>query len=350
MGLAMKKFWMIRAGEGGYLVDDFERTGYAGIGWLEGGDFTSIRSREQMRERLAEAYPNEKPGWLNNATGSTFKFRHTIKPGDRVITYDPKRREYMLGTVEGEYEFNPGVLPDYNHVRKMRWEGRVSRDALSPSTRNTLGGTLTIFEPGEGVLQEIESLTGHRVEIRASDTVGNVVEESFTTAANDYEEQEEWQVLRRDVLDRAHEFIKDRLLALSPDDMESLVAAVLRAMGYKARVTPKGQDRGRDVIASPDGLGLQQPRIIAEVKHRARESMGAPQIRSFLGGLRSGDQGLYVSSGGYTREAKYEADRANVPVKLIDLDELASLIVEHYDRFDAEGRSLIPLIRVYWPV
>ncbi|HEX8320573.1 MAG TPA: restriction endonuclease [Longimicrobium sp.] len=162
------------------------------------------------------------------------------------------------------------------------------------------------------------------------------------------EAEEEWQVIRRDVLDRAHEFIKDRLRALSPEQMELLVAALLRAMGYKARVTGRGPDRGRDVIASPDGLGFQQPRIIGEVKHR-RDTIGAPQIRSFLGGLRAGDQGLYVSTGGYTREARYEADRASNPITLVDLDELASLVVEHYERFDSEGRSLVPLTRVYWP-
>jgi restriction system protein len=89
--------------------------------------------------------------------------------------------------------------------------------------------------------------------------------------------------------------------------MEELVAALLRAMGYKARVTPKGPDRGRDVVASPDGLGFQHPRVFAEVKHRPKDSMGAERIRSFLGGLREGDCGLYVSTGGYTKDAHYEA-------------------------------------------
>lgn len=288
-----------------------------------------------MRERLATAYPNEKPGWLGNAAGMTFKFRRIIRPGDRVVTYDPHRREYLLGTVEGEYEFRPEILPDYNHVRRVKWEGRVSRDVLSPSSRNTLGSTLTLFEPGEAVLRDLEQAQAGGPEVREVEEIK--------------EAQEEWQVIRRDVLDRAHEFIKDRLLALSPDDMELLVAAVLRAMGYKARVTPKGPDRGRDVIASPDGLGFQQPRIVGEVKHRPREAMGAPQIRSFLGGLRAGDRGIYVSTGGYTREARYEADRASIPVTLVDLDELASLVVEHYEQFDSDGRSLVPLIRVYWP-
>jgi restriction system protein len=131
--------------------------------------------------------------------------------------------------------------------------------------------------------------------------------------------------------------------------MEHLVAALLRAMGYKARVTPTGPDRGRDVIASPDGLGLQQPRIIAEVKHRPREASGSQQIRGFLGALRSADCGLFVSTGGFTKDARYEAERAAVPITLVDLDDLASLIVENYEGFDTEGRALLPLIRVYWP-
>jgi restriction system protein len=77
--------------------------------------------------------------------------------------------------------------------------------------------------------------------------------------------------------------------------------------------------------------------------------MGAQDLRSFLGGLRAGDKGLYVSSGGFTKDSKYEADRANVPVTLIDLDGLANLVVEHYPHFDSEGQTLLPLVRIYWP-
>ena len=120
-------------------------------------------------------------------------------------------------------------------------------------------------------------------------------------------------------------------------------------MGFKTRVSPRGPDRGVDVLASPDGLGLQEPRIKVEVKHRPNSSMGSPEVRSFLGGLRPGDRGLYVSTGGFSKEAKYEAERSNSPAMLIDLDEMARLVVNHYDTFDLEGRSLIPLVKVYWP-
>jgi len=142
--------------------------------------------------------------------------------------------------------------------------------------------------------------------------------------------------------------LKDKIQSLDPEEMEELTAALLRAMGYQTRVSARGPDRGVDVLASPDGLGLTQPRIKAEVKHR-NGSMGSNPIRSFIGALRAGDHGLFVSTGGFTKEARYEAERATIPVTLIDIDLLADLVVANYERFDIEGQRLMPLMKVYWP-
>ena len=38
-----------------------------------------------------------------------------------------------------------------------------------------------------------------------------------------------------------------------------------------------------------------------------------------------------------------------MPTTLVDLDELAALVVEHYERFDTEGGGLLPLVRVTGP-
>lgn len=148
--------------------------------------------------------------------------------------------------------------------------------------------------------------------------------------------------------DNGVELIKDRFNQLDWEDMERLVAGMLKAMGYCARVMPKGPDGGRDVVASPDALGLESPRIVAEVKHR-KGAMGAPAVRSFIGGLRAGDRGLYVSTGGFTKEARYEADRANVPVRLLDLDAFVRHYVDVYDKADDDTRSILPLTRIWWP-
>jgi restriction system protein len=94
--------------------------------------------------------------------------------------------------------------------------------------------------------------------------------------------------------------------------MQELVAGVLRGMGYKTRVSPRGPDRGKDIIASPDGFGFENPRIFVEVKHRINSSMGAGEIRSFLGGRHDGDKGIYVSTGGFSKDPYFEADRAKM--------------------------------------
>ena len=89
----MGRFWMVRAGEGGYLVNDFEKSGTVGIGW--DGDFTLIRTPDEMRSHLRNLYPDYTPAALGNAAAMAFKFREVMKPGDFVVTYDPQRREYL---------------------------------------------------------------------------------------------------------------------------------------------------------------------------------------------------------------------------------------------------------------
>ena len=123
---------------------------------------------------------------------------------------------------------------------------------------------------------------------------------------------------------------------------------ILNAMGYIARRTPKGPDRGVDVMASKDGLGLEDPRIFVEIKHR-QSQQGSKEIRAFLGGRKESDKCIFVSTGGFTKDAKYEAERSSIPISLIDLDYLAELVSLHYDNFRAEGKLLLPLSKIYLP-
>jgi thermitase len=71
--------------------------------------------------------------------------------------------------------------------------------------------------------------------------------------------------------------------------------------------------------------------------------------RAFLGGRQPGDRCLYVSTGGFTKEARYEAERSSIPITLITLPELRELLVEHYESLRPLGTSLVPLERLYWP-
>lgn len=330
----MPKVWMIRAGEGGRLIDKFA-AGYVAVGWQELGDTSSYHDKETLRQHYLTSYPDEKKGAIANSFAMFYKFHSLVAVGDMVVSYDTVKREYLVGAITGDYQYKPDVVGDYPHIRKVEWHERISRDDISTTSKNSLGSTLTLFSVNEDVWNDIDSIL--------SGTKQEAEEEQQD------EEKSTLEVIRKEIKATAHEFIKDKILALSPEEMEELVAAILRGMGYRTRISPKGPDRGVDVMASPDGLGLEEPRIKAEVKHRRKTSMGSQAIRSFLGGLREGDRALYVSTGGFSKEAKYEADRSNIPLTLVDLDELATLVVIHYENFDLEGRALIPLVRVYWP-
>lgn len=78
--------------------------------------------------------------------------------------------------------------------------------------------------------------------------------------------------------------------------------------------------------------------------------MSAPKIRSFKGALKKTNKGIYVSTGGFTTDAKYEAERSEIPIILMDLDFLVKFILQYYDKFDEDSRSLIPLKKIYWPI
>jgi len=336
----MTNTWMLRAGENAIFIDEFlART--VSVGWQEVGDLTNLKTQEEIHKACKIAFPNYTKGQMSASVAMLYKFRTVIKIGDSIVTYDPGQRIYSVGTVQSDYFFRDVLEPQHTHLRSVHWEGAVSRDKLSINVRNSLGSVLTLFTVNKDNWAEINEL------LSTKNPPLDSIDANTSDRRNDLKEG--FVLSRKELRERTHELIKDKIVSLSPDDLEELTAALLRAMGFKARVSPKGPDRGIDVFASPDGLGLEEPRIKVEVKHRQNTSIGSQDLRSFIGVLRPGDKGLYVSTGGFTKEAKYEAERSNHPITLLDLDELAVLIVDNYENFDVEGQTLMPLTKVYVP-
>jgi len=330
--------WMVRSGGGGYLYDEFKSKNIVAIGWNDVGNLTKLKDSENIRTAVAKAYAYS-GGKLINTASQLLRFLTEIKNGDKVITYNSSTRMYSIGKIISDYLYDP-TLTEYAHIRKVEWLGELSRD-LVVNTRNTLGSTLTLFKISNEAENELLQIL----------KIGSVAkpQNSAPDIQVDDKRSESLEILKDELVERAHEFIKDKVLLLDWEEMQELVAGLLRAMGYKTQVSAKGPDRGRDIIASPDGLGLEEPRIVVEVKHRTGQ-MGADKIRGFIGGLRDKDKGLYVSTGGFAKEAKYEAERANVPINLVDLDLLVNLITQYYDSFDTDAKSLISLRKIYWPL
>src|ERR1700752_734165 len=166
-----------------------------------------------------------------------------------------------------------------------------------------------------------------------------VDDESPQAAATTLEEAEE----------AAWAEIDNYLAEMNPYDFQELVGGLLRGMDYYITwISPPGPDRGIDIIAHADPLGVTGPRIKVQVKRRA-DKITVDGIRSFMAVMAEGDVGLFVSTGGFTKEAEDEARRQERRrITLLDLKRLFDLWVEHYERVPEEKRQLLPLRKVHF--
>jgi restriction system protein len=143
--------------------------------------------------------------------------------------------------------------------------------------------------------------------------------------------------------------IEQYLKGMPPYEFQELVACLLRAMGYHVSwVAPPGKDGGIDILASQDPLGAQSPRIKVQVK-RQGQAVTVDGLRSFMAMLHDADVGIFVSIGGFTKDA-YELARTQEKrkVTLIDIDKLFELWVEYYDRLAGDGRKRFPLKKIHF--
>ncbi|MGQ3102375.1 MAG: restriction endonuclease [Sphingopyxis solisilvae] len=327
--------WRIAAGRKGRFIKEFIDGGFVSIGWHPLGDLTAYRTREEMLDRARIEYPSWTQRKLEVAVNQAWRFVHGIQIGDHIACYDPSERIYNLGRIKGDAEYESGPREEELEVkRSVEWQRIVSRDRLSAPTRNSLGAIQTLIRIPEHAAAELFGVVpAVQVEFVDPLPTEDAVDESDPYA---------------ELLEKSVQRVQDILLGLDPYEMQDLIAALLRALGYRTLISPAGADRGKDIVASRDGFGFERPRIVVEVKHRGGR-ISAPDIRSFIGGRHADDRCLYVSTGGFSQEARYEAERANTVTHLMDLDGLARAVIEQYDNFDDEGRALVPLRKLYWP-
>jgi restriction system protein len=136
---------------------------------------------------------------------------------------------------------------------------------------------------------------------------------------------------------------------MHPYELQEVVADLLRAMDYHvAWVAPPGKDGGVDVLAFTDPLGTRPPRIKVQVK-RLERKVDVDGLRSFMAVLGEEDVGLFVNTGGFTRDAQDEArTQEKRRISLIDLEKLFDLWVEHYDKLSDSARRRMPLKPIYF--
>lgn len=275
--------WVVRGGNYNELASQVKVKRAVAIGWSSVSDVSSIATREELKAAMEAAEPGSgTPG----SVGQVFRFAKEIEPGDYILTPEKVTAEIHISRCNGPYRYDPVVFgPEYPHTRPVEYLNAVGRGYFPQSVRNTLGSTLTVFR-ADVALQYVEAFLGSGPAVPPGETDEPA---DVGVWADEIEGQARGQIL--EALDDIEHY-----------DFQVFVAGLLAALGYKTRLGKKGADGGVDVLAYPDAFGLGSPRIKVQVKNQ-KSSAGIQDVGYLNGVLGAGESGLFVCTGGFTKDA-----------------------------------------------
>jgi restriction system protein len=322
--------WGIHAGKTGDADHIFLKENFVAIGWYKMKDLSKIPAeREAFKKKVAEAYPDAKPGAIPNYAGQTFRFIHEMKEGD-LIAYPSKRdRKIHIGKITGPYRYDPTIEEGYPNLRPVEWLKTLPRTDFSQAALYEIGSAMSFFQIKNYAEEFQAALSGSILPLAPKDdaTVGEV-SENIEQTTKDF-------------------ILKKLATELKGHPLEDFVAHLFEVMGYQTRISPEGADGGIDIIAHKDELGFEPPLIKIQVKSKDG-TIGDPEVSALYGKVSPNEFGLIITLSTFSTQAKHFA-RNKSNLRLIDGEELIDLVLKHYENFNSRYKGLIPLKRVYIP-
>jgi restriction system protein len=242
----------------------------------------------------------------------------------------------------------------YEKTGNIRWRSVLqfySIDLMKAGFLIKKKGVWFLTPEGESALKLgetglLDSATKAYREWRQKNPKQPEVSEAVATSVDETVRQEEIsaEAIEQSAYDQIEGFVNRK----TPYEFQDLAAALLRGMGYFTPfVAPAGKDGGVDIVAYRDPLGTSSPRIKVQIKHRESPA-SVQEVRQLIGVLqKDGDVGIFISSGGFTSDAKAAARNSNVHVELVDLPRLISLWQEFYQKLMDEDKTKLPLFPIY---
>ena len=115
--------------------------GYVGAGWLVEDDLSTVKTKDELREKYSLFHPDELPRVIGAIVGQLWLFLE-MGVGDYVITPDSDSQWLYYGrVVDAPYFYAPNHLDgcDFPHRRPVAWAGKpINRSEFSDTSQNTL--------------------------------------------------------------------------------------------------------------------------------------------------------------------------------------------------------------------
>jgi len=150
------------------------------------------------------------------------------------------------------------------------------------------------------------------------------------------------QATPTDTIEAAHQKLQAELASdlleqireTSPSLFERIVVELLVKMGYGGSRKDAGKaigrsgDEGIDGIINEDKLGLDVIYIQAK---RWKDTISRPEIQKFAGALQGqrAKKGIFITTSGFSKEAREFTQKIDIKIILIDGDQLAQLLIDN---------------------
>ena len=145
-----------------------------------------------------------------------------------------------------------------------------------------------------------------------------------------------------DTIEAAHQKLQAELASdlleqireTPPSLFERIVVELLVKMGYGGSRKDAGKaigrsgDEGIDGIINEDKLGLDVIYIQAK---RWKDTISRPEIQKFAGALQGqrAKKGIFITTSGFSKEAREFTQKIDIKIILIDGDQLAQLLIDN---------------------
>lgn len=320
--------WGIHGGRNGEAEMIFEQKNLIALGWKQMGNLSSLKSREDFKSSYQKAYPDSKTGAIPIKAGMLYRFVREVKINDFVISPRKLTKEICVGKILSEYEYNDSF--DFPHIRKVYWIKKYPRTKFSQGALYEVGSAMTFFQIKNYADEFLAAIEGKEPIDATSEDI-----ESIGLVADDIEQQS------RDFI------LKQISQNLKGHGFANFVGHILDLMGYKVKISEPGSDRGIDIIAHKDDLGVEPPAIIVQVKSSDKE-INEAEVSQLYGKVSEKDFGLFISLSGFNRRA-YDFAFEKRNLRLINGDEFIDLVYKYYNHIDGKYKAIIPLKKVYVP-
>jgi len=297
-------YYLVRVGEGSKYVEEARCGNFIAVGWNEVPDITTLGSLEKIKTALEKTSYQYTPAQVATQAGQLFRFAIEMQNDDIVIS-PIGEGEYVVGKV-GNYYFDkkPGNGCPYKHRRKVEWQKEsIFKEDMSTNLAYSLGATLTIFSLDK-YAPEIESLISGT---------------KYTPA---------------DKPQRIRDMVLNGLLELDGREFEEFIKDLLEIVGFSSETTQYVADKNIDVNGTLNAEGLANITLRIQVK-RVRGIISNKEILALRGALKQEEHGCYITLSTFSKSAIEEAHAfGKIPIKLIDGEDIAGLVLRHFDEID----------------